>query len=266
MTVFNRRVLRLHRDRAALRPGDGDFLFREVAERLADRLDDVKRRFPVALDLGCRDGLLGRMLDGRGGIERLVRCDLSPRMAGQAGPLALAADEEFLPFAEASFDLVLGNLTLHWVNDLPGALVQIRRILKPDGLFLASLLGGETLKELRQAFLAAEMAEEGGAGPRVSPFADLKDAGNLLVRAGFAGAVADADRLTVSYGDPFRLMADLRAMGESNAVLERRIGFTRRATLAGAAARYAEDFGGADGRLPATFEVLFLTGWSPIAP
>jgi SAM-dependent methyltransferase len=268
MTVFNRRVVRLRRERAARRSGDHDFLFREVADRLLDRLDDVRRRFPSALDLGSRDGLLAGMLAGRGGIERLVQCDLAPALAVAAanrGP-ALAADEEALPFAEGSFDLILSNLALHWVNDLPGTLVQIRRALKPDGLFLAALPGGETLKELRQALAEAELAEEGGMSPRVSPFADIRDAGNLLLRAGFTEPVADADRIVVSYGDPFRLMADLRAMGETNAVKERREGFTRRATMAAAVRRYAELFAGPDGRLPATFQVIFLTAWAPTVP
>lgn len=268
MTVFNRRVVRQHRERAARAGGDRDFLFREVGDRLLDRLDDVRRRFPLALDLGCRDGLLAGMLAGRGGIESLVQCDLAPAMAQGAARLgpALAADEEALPFADGTFDLVLGNLALHWVNDLPGTLVQIRRALKPDGLFLAALLGGETLKELRQALAEAELAEEGGMSPRVSPFADIRDAGNLLLRAGFVEPVADADRIVVSYGDPFRLMADLRAMGEGNAVREARKGFTRRATIAAAARRYAELFAGPDGRLPATFQVIFLTAWAPTAP
>lgn len=265
MTVFNRRVVRLHRERAARAGGDRDFLFREVGDRLLDRLDDVRRRFPLALDLGCRDGLLAGMLERRGGIESLVQCDLAPVMASGAARLgpALAVDEEALPFAEGSFDLILSNLALHWVNDLPGALVQIRRALKPDGLFLAALLGGETLQELRQAMAEAELAEEGGMSPRVSPFADIRDAGNLLLRAGFVEPVADADKIVVSYGDPFRLMADLRAMGEANAVRERRQGFTRRATMAAAARRYAEIFAGPDGRLPATFQVIFLTAWAP---
>lgn len=263
ITVFDRRTVRRHRDRAAARLGDFDFLLREVGERLADRLDDVTRRFPMALDLGCRTGLLADLLAGRGGIETLVRCDLSEVMARLAGRPAAVADEEWLPFVDGAFDLILSNLSLHWVNDLPGALVQIRRALKPDGLFLATLFGGATCRELRQALAEAEIAEEGGLSPRMSPLADVRDAGNLLQRAGFALPVADADTLTVSYADPLKLMADLRGMGETNAVAGRRKSPLRRATLAAAASRYHTLFADADGRVPATFEVIFLTAWAP---
>ena len=263
MTVFDRKTVRLHRDRAAPRIDEYGFLFREVAERLSERLEDVKRRFPVALDLGCREGLLAGFLGARGGIETLIQCDLSEAMARRAGGLRLVADEECIPFAEGRFDLVISCLDLHWVNDLPGTLIQIRRILKPDGLFLAALLGGTTLNELRIALTEAEIAEEGGLSPRVSPFADLRDAGNLLQRAGFALPVADADTITVSYGDPFNLMKDLRGMGETNAVVERRKEVARRATLMAGAARYREMFGDSEGRVPATFQVLYLTAWAP---
>ncbi len=264
MTVFDRRAVRLHRDRAAAGLAGFDFLFAEVGERLLDRLDDITRRFPRALDLGCHGDILAGRLAGRGGIETLVACDLSEAMARRAGPLALAADEERLPFAGGVFDLVLSNLSLHWVNDLPGALVQIRRALKPDGLFLGTLFGGATCRELRQALAEAEIAVEGGLSPRVSPLAEVRDAGNLLQRAGFALPVADSDTLTVSYADPLKLMADLRGMGEANAVLARRKTLTRRAMLAAAAERYSTLFAAADdGRVPATFEVIYLTAWAP---
>ena len=268
LQIFDRRAVRHHRDRAAAGWPEFDFLFREAGERLADRLDDVTRRFPVALDLGCHDGLLGELIGRRGGIERLVRCDLSPAMAARAAArerpgATLVADEEALPFAAASFDLVLSNLSLHWVNDLPGCLLQIRRILKPDGLFIASLLGGGSLAELRQSLLQAELAERQGASPRVSPFADLADMAGLMQRAGFALPVADSDRLTVTYGDALRLMADLRGMGEANAVLARPRHFTSRRVLAAATAHYREQFADAEGRLPATFQIIFVTGWAP---
>jgi len=263
MNVFDRRIVRLHRDRVAGGLAENDFLLREVGERLADRLDDVKRRFPLALDLGCHTGELGRLLGGRGGVESLVHCDLSPAMATRATGLRLAADEEALPFGEGTFDLVTSLLSLHWVNDLPGALTQIRLALKPDGLFLAAMLGGETLKELRQALAEAEIAVEGGLSPRVSPFAGVRDAGGLLQRAGFALPVVDTETLTVVYSDPLKLIADLRAMGEANAIIERRRGLTRRATLLEAAERYRKAFADAEGRVPATFQVIYLTGWSP---
>jgi SAM-dependent methyltransferase len=273
--VFDRRAVRRHRERAAKTLAAHDFLLREVGDRLAERLDDVTRRFPLALDLGCHDGALGRALGrrggrggcgGRGGIETLVQSDLSPAMAGKAAGdrrPALAADEEALPFAEASFDAVFSLLSLHWVNDLPGALIQVRRALKPDGLFLAAMLGGETLKELRAALLEAEVEIEGGAGPRVSPFADVRDLGALLQRAGFALPVADVDDIEVSYPNAVKLMADLRGMGEANAVADRRKGFSRRATLMRAAELYAERHAGSDGRVPATFQVIYLTAWAP---
>lgn len=266
MRIFDRSLLRKRRDRAADGFATHDFLVREVAERLADRLDDVTRRFPVALDLGCHTGEMAETLKGRGGIETLVQCDLSPRMAARAalnGRPTLAADEEWLPFAAASFDLVISNLSLHWVNDLPGTLIQIKRILKPDGLFLAAMFGAGTLAELRQALMDAELAEEGGVSPRIAPFADVKDLGALLQRAGFALPVVDCDSVPVSYGDPMRLLTDLRGMGEANAVAEQRKGLTRRATLLRAVALYQDRFAGPDGRLPATFQVMTMTGWAP---
>ncbi len=268
MMVFNRLTVRRHRARAAAGLKDHDFLFRETAERLCDRLDDVTRSFPLALDLGSRTGQVAQALAGRGGIETLIQCDLAPEMAAQAagegGPV-LAADEESLPFAGGVFDLIISNLTLHWVNDLPGALLQTRRALKPDGLFLASVLGGETLRELRQALAEAEIAEEDGLSPRVSPMADVRDLGQLMQRAGFALPVVDSESVTVMYADAMALMADLRGMGETNAVLESRKGFMRKDTLMAAAARYSDLFAGEDGKIPATFQVLTMTGWAPDA-
>jgi NADH dehydrogenase [ubiquinone] 1 alpha subcomplex assembly factor 5 len=266
ITIFDRSLLRKRRDRAAAHFPSHDFLVREAAERLADRLDDVTRRFPLALDLGCHTGELAEALGKRGGIETLVQCDLSPAMAtraARAGRLTLAADEEWLPFADDSFDLVLSCLSLHWVNDLPGTLVQIRRVLKPDGLFLGVMLGGDTLMELRQALADAEIDVEGGMSPRVSPMAEVRDLGGLLQRAGFALPVADSDHLTVSYADPMRLLADLRGMGETNAVAQQRKGLTRRATLFTALGRYQERFVDATGRMPATFQLLSMTAWKP---
>jgi len=261
--VFDRHSVRRNRARAASGLDGAGFLYREIADRLADRLDDIRRSFPTALDLGCHGGEFGRALLGRGGVETLVQADLSPEMAARAGAPALACDEELLPFAPASLDAVFSSLSLHWVNDLPGALIQIRRALKPDGLFLAALFGGETLVELRQAWLEAEIAIEGGAGPRVSPFADLRDAAGLLQRAGFALPVADSDRLTVTYPDALSLMREVKAMGEANAVAERRRTPTRRETLAAAAAIYQQRFAAPDGRIPASFQIIYLTGWAP---
>ena len=266
VTVFDRAQVRRQRDRAALRLAEHDFLFQEVAERVSDRLLDMARTFPMALDLGCHGGELSRVLKERGGIETLVRSDLSPLMAAKAGAgsgLALAADEEFLPFAPQSFDLVISNLSLHWVNDLPGALLQIRHCLKEDGLFVVAMLGGETLWELRQCLMEAEMEETGGARPRVSPFADLRDLGGLLQRAGFSLPVVDSDEITVTYGDVMRLFADLRGMGEGNAVMARAKGFTRRSTLFRAMALYEQRFKDESGRLPASFQIMTMTAWRP---
>jgi NADH dehydrogenase [ubiquinone] 1 alpha subcomplex assembly factor 5 len=266
--IFDRRLLRDRRGRAAGDLHAHDFLLTEIAERLADRLSDIARRFPLALDLGARDGILARTLQGRGGIETLIQSDASLVNARQGDLVAarrgdLVADEELLPFKEQSFDAILSNLALHWVNDLPGALAQIRSSLKPDGLFLASLFGTGTLQELRTALMEAELAETGGASPRVSPFADLRDAAGLLQRAGFALPVADADAVTVTYGDFFALLRDLRGMGEANVLIDRLRRPTRRTVFARAAAIYQERFADAQGRLPATFQVLFLTGWAP---
>lgn len=263
LLVFDPKAVRLHRTRAAHAPDAADFLLREAAERLAERLDDIARPFPRALDLGCRDGMLARLLAGRGGIESLVHADAAFAYARQAPVPALVAEAEALPFAPASFDLVLSNLDLHWTNDLPGALLQLRHALKPDGLLLASLFAGGTLGELRQAWLEAELAEEGGASPRVAPFADAGDLGHLLQRAGFALPVIDNDTIEVTYPDALALMRDLRAMGESNAVRERRRQFTRRTMLMRAALRYAELFAGSDGRIPASFELATLIAWAP---
>jgi SAM-dependent methyltransferase len=268
MNVFDRRLVRRHRDRAAAHLDGHDFLFREVAEQLADRLDDVTRKFPLALDLGCHGGEIAAALRGRGGIETLVQCDLSAAMARRAaanGRPALVADEELLPFAPESFDLVISDLSLHWVNDLPGCLLQVRQCLKPDGLFLAAMLGGDTLYELRQSLMEAELAEAGGVSPRVSPFADLRDAGGLLQRAGFALPVIDGDRLTVSYADIVKLMHDLRGMGEGNAVRERTGRSMHPALAARADEIYRRRFGDAEGRLAATFQIIYLTAWAPAA-
>lgn len=262
---FDRSAVRRHRDRAARVGGDSEFLFAEVAERLADRLADIKRSFPVALELGSRGGHLHRCLEGRGGIATLLQSDLSPAMHRDGAGYRVVADEEFLPFAEGTFDLVMSNLALHWVNDLPGTLIQINRCLKPDGLLLATLFGGDTLAELRQALLEAEADLEGGVSPRVSPFVDVRDAGGLLQRAGFALPVADSETITVTYDDPMKLMRDLRAMGESNALTDRRRTFSRPATLARAAAAYHQRHADADGRVPATFQIVTLTGWAPAA-
>lgn len=264
--IFDRKRLGLHRARAAAGLGNHDFLLREAADRLADRLEDVTRSFPLALDLGAHTGQLRQMLNGRGGIETLVEADISPAMIScNSAALRLATDEELLPFAENSLDLAMSVLSLHWVNDLPGTLVQLRRALKPDGLLLAMLFGGQTLKELRQSLELATLEVEGGISANVSPFVDVRDAGSLLQRAGFALPVVDAEVLTVSYDNIFALMHELRGMGETNALLHSRKGFSRRKTFMRASEIYQEKFTDEEGRIIASFELVTLTGWKPHA-
>ena len=263
LLIFDRLLLRKRRERASRQWNRAAFLKQEISDRLIDRLDDIKRDFALALDLGMHGDEVAEALAGRTRVERLVRADLALGFARRSKGPVVVADEERLPFNAAAFDLVLSAMTLHWVNDLPGTLVQIKRILKPDGLFLAAMLGGGTLWQLRQALAAAESEIEGGLSPRVSPFADLRDAAGLLQRAGFALPVADSETIDVEYDNALSLMRDLGAMGESNLAVERRGAFTRRATLLRAAAIYAERFATRSGRVPASFEVLYLHGWRP---
>lgn len=267
--IFDRRLLRARRRRAAaLVPAD--FLLARVADDLAERLSSVLRRFDLAADLGTPGEYLRQALAASGKVRVLISVDAladfsRPGKRGSVGegePL-VAADEEALPFREGSIDLIVSALALHFVNDLPGTLIQVRRALKPDGLFLAALLGGETLTELRQAFAEAETEMEGGVSPRVAPFPDLRDLGALLQRAGFALPVADTERLTVRYATVFSLMHDLRRMGATNALIERRRVPLRRATLMRMAEIYARRFADPDGRLRATFEIVWLSGWAP---
>lgn len=255
--VFDRRLHRLRRDRAAATVGQVAPVLAAAAELLLDRLDDTTRRFTRALEIGGR-GVVAPRLRARG-IPLVVSLDLSARMAAGAGGLAVAGDEEALPFAPNSFDLIVASLALHWVNDLPGALVQLRRALRPDGLFLASLPGLGTLHELREALAGAEVALRGGLSPRVSPFPDLRDLAGLLQRAGFALPVADAGALPIRYRTGLALLRDLRAAGETNAVLARDPRPPPRALLPMALAALPQ---GPEG-IPATFRLLVMTGWAP---
>jgi SAM-dependent methyltransferase len=258
--IFDRDLLRARRRRAA-GLGPATFLIDRVAEEFSDRLAAVLRRFELALDLGTPTDALTRVLAASGKVEKIIATDA---LAGAAaGTLAVATDEEALPFRDGSLDLVVSALALQFVNDLPGTLVQIRRVLQPDGLFLAALVGGETLTELRASFAAAEAEVEAGISPRVAPFADLRDIGALLQRAAFALPVTDIDRLTVRYASPVALMHDLRRMGATNALHERRRRPLRRATLMRMAQIYRERFGDPDGRIRATFEIVWLSGWAP---
>jgi len=264
--LFDRALHRRRLDRAAPGYAAAAFLKERAALDAVERLEAIMRSFPVAVDLGARDGAFRRLLAGSPARERiglLIETDLSPAMlAGRPGP-SLVADEERLPFAPESLDLVVSTLSLHWTNDLPGALIQVRRVLRPDGLFLGAILGGATLTELRQALLQAEAELHGGAGPRVSPFADVMDAAHLLQRAGFALPVADIDHVEVGYPGALELIADLRRMGETNVLSERPRRPLSRALLARAAEIYAARFARPDGRVSASFDIVTMTGWAP---
>lgn len=259
--IFDRHLLRARRRRARAL-GPATFLLDRVAADLGERLSAVLRVFDVAVDLGTPTDAVRRALSQSGKITTLVAAEPNASALDTAFP-RVAADEEALPFADASLDLVVSALSLQFVNDLPGTLIQVRRALKPDGLFLAALIGGDSLTELREAFAQAESQIDGGLSPRVAPFADLRDLGALLQRAGLALPVTDSDRLTVRYATPFALMRDLRAMGATNVLSERRRTPLKRATLLRMADIYAERFADADGRLRATFEIAWLSGWAP---
>lgn len=261
LSIFDRPLLRRRR-RRALRLGVSDFLLERVAHDLADRLAAVLRHFGLGVDLGSPGERVRDALAASGKVGAIVTANDTVAVATAALP-AIAADEEALPFRDASLDLVVSALSLQSVNDLPGALLQIRRALRPDGLFIGALLGGDTLTELRQAFAQAEIEIENGLSPRVAPFAGLRDLGALLQRAGFALPVADVDRATVRYASPLALMHDLRRMGATNVLLERSRKPLRRATLARMMAVYGERFADDDGRIRATFEIVWLSGWAP---
>ena len=223
----------------------------------------MKRRFALALDLATPGDALTRALAGCGQVDRVLACEPLATLRDPALALRVAGDEEQLPFANESFDLVVSALSLQWVNDLPGTLAQIRRALKPDGLLLAVLPGGETLTELRQSLALAEAEIEGGVSPRVAPFVEVRTMGSLLQRAGFALPVTDVDRLTVRYSGLGALLRDLRTMGATNILAERRRKPLRRATFVRTESIYADRFADADGRLRATFDLLWMSAWAP---
>jgi SAM-dependent methyltransferase len=249
-TIFDRKLLRMRQKRARAL-GPETFLIDRVADELGERLGAVLRQFERAVDLGTPSDAVRGVLASSGKVAAIYGAD------------SVVLDEEALPFADASLDLVVSALALQFVNDLPGTLIQIRRALKPDGFLLAALVGGDSLTELREAFTQAESEVEGGASPRVAPFADVRELGALLQRAGFALPVVDSDRLTVRYPSVLALMRDLRRMGATNLLTERRRAPLRRATLRRMTEIYAQRFADADGRLRATFEVVWLSGWAP---
>ncbi|XP_022141744.1 putative methyltransferase At1g22800 [Momordica charantia] len=269
--IFDRDLKRKQRDRAAWLMRPKDSLVDTVAENLLDRLEDCKKTFPEALCLGGSLEAIRRLLRGRGSVEKLIMMDASHDMIKlckddtgahdqDIETSFIVGDEEFLPIKESSVDLVISCLGLHWTNDLPGAVIQSRLALKPDGLFLAAIFGGETLKELRIACTLAQMEREGGISPRVSPLAQVRDAGNLLTRAGFTLPGVDVDEYVVRYPNALDLVEHLRAMGETNALLQRNPILKRETALA-TAAIYDSMFAAEDGTIPATFQVIYMTGW-----
>ncbi|XP_043722101.1 putative methyltransferase At1g22800, mitochondrial isoform X1 [Telopea speciosissima] len=270
--IFDRDLKRIQRNRAAWLMRPKDSLVDTVADNLLDRLEDCTKAFPTALCLGGSLEAIKRLLRGRGGIEKLIMMDSSHDMIKLCKDSAqdasnsnietsfVVGDEEFLPIKESSLDLIISCLGLHWTNDLPGAMIQSRLALKPDGLFLAAILGGETLKELRIACTLAQMEREGGISPRISPLAQVRDAGNLLTRAGFTIPGVDVDEYTVRYDSALELIEHLRSMGETNALLQRNK-ILKRDTALATAAVYQSMFAAEDGTVPATFQVIYMTGW-----
>jgi SAM-dependent methyltransferase len=258
--LFDRELLRTRRKRAAARGGE-NFLLDRAAEDLSGRLSTVARRFNLAVDIGTPSDVLRRLLTGK--VDEIVACEPLAHLRDDALGPRVAADEEALPFADGSFDLAVSALALHWVNDLPGVLKQVLRALKPDGLFLAVLIGGDSLTELRTCLATAESEVEKGASPRIAPFVEVRTLGSLLQRAGFALPVTDVDRVIVRYAHIAKLFADLRAMGATNPLVERRRVPLQRATLLRAGELYAQRFADADGRLRATFDLVSISGWAP---
>ena len=269
--LFDLNALRRNRQRAAKSYDKFAFLKDEAAARLADRVGLMRREFGLCLDLGAHDGRLWRHLAPLGKIETVLHSDPAAMFALNFFPNCAEYPERpfavhdfiALPFADASFDAIFSCLNLHWVDDLPGLVMQIRRLLRPDGLCLINLLGGRSLYELRASLIAAEQDIAGGFSPRCAPMVDIRDVGGLLGRAGLALPVADSDRLTVNYPNIFRLMEDLRGMGEQNALLGRIRHPTKRAVFFRAAEIYKDKFGQVDGSIPASFEIITLTGWAP---
>ncbi|TPX56971.1 hypothetical protein PhCBS80983_g04158 [Powellomyces hirtus] len=269
--IFNRVVKKRQRDRAASRADsrDVDYLKDEVADRLVDRLLDIKRRFSTVVDLGSGAGHIAKFVD-KDMMDKLVMYDMSEKMLNRDNDVAtyevpverVVGDEETLPFESNSVDAIISSLSLHWVNDIPGTLIQAQRALKPDGVFIAALFGGETLYELRTAMQLAEIEREGGVSPHVSPMTDIRDVAALLQRAGFNLITVDVDEIAVGYPSMFELMADLRAMGESNAIAARKP-YLSKDVLMAAAAAYKGIYGNEDGSIPATFQVIYMIGWKP---
>lgn len=258
--VFDRDLIKHNRERCAKKFKEFDFIFSHTKQILKDRIYDINREFKAGLQIGSRCPVNAAEHHK---IDTLVTCDLTNKPISAETTHYFQATEEFLPVKPKSLDLVISNLNLHSVNDLPGALLQIKQSLKDDGLFIASMLGGETLHELRNVMTEVELKLYGGISPRIFPFADKQQMGDLLQRAGFALPVVDSEIITVTYDNIFKLFSDLRGMGENNAIIERDKTFSSRAFFMDVAKTYQEQFAEDDGRIAVTFEIIFLLGWAP---
>ena len=261
--LFDRKLLRARRARFAREIKAREFLLAHVAREIAERVELMLRPFPLALDLGAYHGLLGRKVAQLPSVGEVMYAESAFAFAALCPRPSLVCDEDLLPFREASLNLIVSGLALHRVNDLPGALIQIRRALVPDGLFMAALLGAGALIELRQALIEAETDTQGGASPRIAPFGDVREYGALLQRAGFALPVADAEALSVLYASPRELMREVRALGGGNVLLARSKRPLSRKTLERAEELYRERHSTPHGRVSATFEFVYLSGWGP---
>ena len=249
--IFDRKKIAKNHIRAQKKFHNHDFLFKWGSTQILDRLDLIKRDFTNIMEIGTRDYFTNQTLK-----NKTIRI-------GNSSAAQIIADQEFLPIKSASQDLILSNLNLHTVNDVPGTLLQIKQSLKPDGVFIASLLGGETLKELRDSLMQAELNLNGGVSPRIHPFADKQDCGALMQRAGFALPVIDSERVTVTYDNMFKLLHDIRFMGEGNALHNRNKSYVGKKFFLETARLYNEKYAEPDGRIPATFVIIFLLGWAP---
>lgn len=259
IALFDRKAVSRARLRSQPHLDNHGFLIDWAGDQLLDRLNDIKREFPKALQIGLRNNeAFKQALQNRNGTQSLFQMDIAPLSHDQ-----IIAEEDMLPFAPASLDMIISTFALHSVNDLPGALLQMRRALKPDGLFIGAMLGGETLFELRHCLMEAELALTDGISPRVAPMADKQDMGALMQRAGFALPVIDSDILTVTYDHVFTLMDDLRRMGENNAITKRLKKIPPRQLFAEAGRIYADKFSEDDGKIRASFEIIFVIGWAP---
>uniref|UniRef100_A0A3B4CCE7 Arginine-hydroxylase NDUFAF5, mitochondrial n=1 Tax=Pygocentrus nattereri TaxID=42514 RepID=A0A3B4CCE7_PYGNA len=265
MNVFDRNMKRRQKKWASSLQEHNkyDYLRDEVGSRVADRIYDIARTFPLALDVGCGKSHIAEHLS-KEVVERLFLTDISDGLLKESEmpTHCVMADEEFLPFRENTFDLVVSSLSMHWINDLPGALRQIHQVLKPDGVFIGAMVGGETLYELRCSLQLAELEREGGFSPHISPYTAVTDLGNLLGQAGFNMLTVDVDEIQVHYPGMLDVMCDLQGMGESNCVWNRK-SLLHRDTILAAAAVYKEMYGNEDGSVPATFEILYMIGWKP---